>query len=167
MIYFGEPWVWWLIYAVAVLAGSLGGLVAELLLRGAAGQLERTRKLEGFYDLGFWANVIVGAVAAVAALAFLDPVSIQTEGVSQEGYSVRTLVGISLIVGSAGGASIAALQERVLSALKLQEAETLAQTAKDEIEGLRTEFAVENVVTTETFDGALRRIDSVRKMYDS
>ena len=159
MILFNEPWAWWAIYGIAVAAGAAGGLVAELLLRGAAGQIEKPRKLANFLDLGVWANVIVGAVAAMASLLFLQPDTAVVNLVEVEGYTVRALIGLSLIIGSAGGAVIAALQQNVVAALKAAQVQNVTQAAKAEIAQIKAEVVAGNGVPEATFARALRNVE--------
>lgn len=115
----------WVMYLIMVVGGALGGFVAELLLRNGAGQLERPRRLKGFLDLGFFSNIIIGIVASLVVFAFLGPTSEVVGERIQQGFQLRTLVGVSLLAGTAGGTIITTLQERLVAALKLEQAQAL------------------------------------------
>lgn len=115
----------WVMYLIMVVGGALGGFVAELLLRNGAGQLERPRRLKGFLDLGFFSNIIIGIVASLVVFAFLGPTSEVVGEKIQQGFQLRTLVGVSLLAGTAGGTIITTLQERLVAALKLEQAQAL------------------------------------------
>ncbi|WEO76415.1 DUF4257 domain-containing protein [Cryobacterium sp. SO2] len=158
MILFSESWAWLAIYAITIGGGAIGGFVAELLLRGAAGQIEKPKESKRFLDLGVWANVIVGSAAASAALLFVQPGVFEVGGVKIQGYEIRTVVGLSLVIGSAGGAAIAAMQERVVAALKTKEASDIAKLAKQKIRAIE-EQQKEGTVSDKSFADAVRDID--------
>ena len=106
------------------MAGALGGLVYELLI--LQGSLERPHSLaddevtEAFpyakpkylYDLGIWARIIIGALAAVAALLVFSP------------SSALELVAMAVVAGSAGTAVFRSLQDRLTTALAVNDAVT-------------------------------------------
>jgi hypothetical protein len=80
----GDP-AFWVALLVTLVAGAIGGIVYELLI--LQGNLELPHKpteeevveqypyavVKNLYDLGIWARVIIGALAAVAALLVLAP----------------------------------------------------------------------------------------------
>lgn len=141
-----RDYVW--LFTVAAAFGALGGLAYELLLtRGhEAGGLERPGRREGvsnYYDLGFVGSMFLGAVAAIAVSYFFTPevqVSVRDEGadVIRTQWQIVKVVPLSLIVGSAGGAFLSAMQARVLARLKEQEAEATKKTAQAVTEQLAT-----------------------------
>jgi|SRR3954470_481408 hypothetical protein len=134
------------IYMILVAAGlgAIGGLGAELLLKRGedTGTLEIPGRLKGtrFFDIGFPASLIIGAIAAVAILYFFPPVVEKiTAGVggaapkTTHEYDVVKLVALSLIVGSAGPAFLATAQSRLMSALNAQKADTAVESGKVQI----------------------------------
>jgi hypothetical protein len=141
-----HDYVW--LFAVAAVFGALGGLAYELLLaRGQeTGGLERPGTRAGvpnFYDLGFVGSMFLGAVAAVAVSYFFTP-EIQVKAregntdVIKTQWQIVKVVPLSLIVGSAGGAFLSAMQARVVARLKEQEAEATKRTAQAVTEQLAT-----------------------------
>jgi hypothetical protein len=136
------------LFILAATFGALGGLAYELLLaRGQeAGGVEwpgRRTAVPHFLDLGFLASMFLGAVAAVAVSYFFTP---ETQVKVTEGgkeliktqWQIVKVVPLSLIVGSAGGAFLSAMQARVLAQLKEQEAEATKRTAQAITEQLAT-----------------------------
>lgn len=114
---------WWEAIITAAVAGLVGGLVYELLLSrfGDAGMLERFGRVGGdtgqrrYVDLGFLSPMIIGAVAAVAFLYFMPPTDVLGDdgAVVRREYDPFRLIPGALIVGSAGGAFLSAMQERL------------------------------------------------------
>jgi hypothetical protein len=128
------------LFILAAAFGALGGLAYELLLtRGQeAGGVEwpgRRTAVPNYLDLGFFGSMFLGAVAAVAVSYFFTP---ETQVKVTEGgtdliktqWQIVKVVPLSLIVGSAGGAFLSAMQARVLAQLKEQEAEATRRTAE-------------------------------------
>jgi hypothetical protein len=113
-------YVW--LFLIAAGFGAIGGIAYELLQAGSgreSGSLEMPgRRGHRFFDLGFIASVLVGAVAAVAITYFFTP-EVQTavnEGGKQvivTKWQIVKVVPLSLIVGSAGGAFLTAMQTRL------------------------------------------------------
>ncbi|WP_159599536.1 DUF4257 domain-containing protein [Agromyces humi] len=137
MIAYGTTPGMWAAYGIAVVLGAIGGLVAELMLRGQAGQLEKPRpKLKNFWDLGFWANIIIGAAAAAGFLLFLPPETIGTGAKAHQIYRIEALVSTSLIVGTVGGAILAAMAERVKAAISGEKARDVKATSIATLESL-------------------------------
>jgi len=141
-----HDYVW--LFVVAAGFGALGGLAYELLLaRGQeTGGLEwpgRRKDVPNYLDLGFVGSMFLGAVAAVAVSYFFTPetqVKV-TEGstdVIKTQWQIVKVVPLSLIVGSAGGAFLSAMQARVVARLKEQEAEATKKTARAVAEQLAT-----------------------------
>jgi hypothetical protein len=156
-----------LLFALAAFLGAVGGLAYELMQtrRGQTGQVELPRKAGGgrYRDWGVWANIVIGAVAAVAALWVFPPEiettvsesrprETRTEGETGEPtpgggtsettieYDIIKVVGLSLIVGSAGSSFLSALQARALARVKEQEAEITRRVATDQIQTLEDEI---------------------------
>jgi len=111
---------------IAPVFGAIGGVIYELI--ALEGNIEWPHKTEdseapqaGFayakpkflYDLGIFARIIVGGMAAVTVYWALPP---------EQGIK---LVAVSLIVGSAGTAVFRALQDRVIAALKTAKLEVV------------------------------------------
>jgi hypothetical protein len=128
MIELDSTWNTIVMLMVAFGVGAIGGLVAELLeSRGKLqikGALELPKRVSSrYFDLGFPANILVGAVAAVAILYFFPPSQqIVTENPGGEPtttveYDLTKLVALALIVGSAGSRFLAALQARTIAAV--------------------------------------------------
>jgi len=142
-----RDYVW--LFVVAASFGAVGGFAYELLLtRGEKTGAPETGGLElpghrtavsNFWDLGFVGSMFLGAVAAVAVSYFFTPetqVKV-TEGgteVIKTQWQIVKVVPLSLIVGSAGGAFLTAMQARVLARLKEQEAEATKKAAQAVIE---------------------------------
>src|SRR5215213_1367116 len=131
-------YVW--LFVVAGLLGATGGLAYELMQSrlGDTGMVERPTRKPGYLDLGFWASLLIGAIAAVAALWVFPPEANTT--VEQGGrttttteYDLIKLVGLSLIIGSAGSSFLTALQARALARVKAQEAEITRRVANEQI----------------------------------
>lgn len=142
---------------VAALCGALGGFVFELLQRrdGNPGKIEVPWKPKrgSFYDLGWIASVIIGAAAAVAVLYFFPPtLSIDTGGQTTLRYDLVKLVALSLIVGSAGGSFLSAMQAQVLATLNEQKVQSTRALAENEFRQLgqaakaETEVAVRSAL---------------------
>lgn len=105
-----------------LIAGGVGGIVFELLnLQGnierphAPTQDELAAELayatpENVIDLGIFARIIIGALAAVPAMAWLEP------------NSVLFLLAMSLVAGSTGTAVFRSFQDRLLIGIAQQEA---------------------------------------------
>jgi hypothetical protein len=133
--------VW--LFLIAAALGGVGGLVFELLQRryGQTGLVEMAGRGRGRYrDWGVWANVVIGAVAALAALWVFPP---QTETIVVAGetttttkYDIIDLVGLSLIIGSAGSSFLSSLQAKALAQLKSQEAAVTRQVATSQLEAI-------------------------------
>ena len=141
MIDVTTDWYWAVVYAGV--GGAVGGLVYDMLLQrhGDSGLLERWSvqrpdKAGGrtFFDVGFFASLLVGIVAAVAFLYFLPPETTTTtdaDGVIQDitkEYDPFKLIPAALIVGSSGAAFITAMRERLLKVIAATSLENLAST---------------------------------------
>lgn len=120
----------WLTLLVTLVAGAVGGVVYELLM--LQGGIESPHKptneetaekypyaVIGFmFNLGIWARIIIGALAAVAALFVLSPAS------------AFGLVATALIAGSAGTAIFRSLQDRLTAVIAQKETATTKEAAK-------------------------------------
>ena len=125
--------------------GAIGGLGAELLLKraGITGTIAIPRRLQGtnLIDAGLPASLIVGAIAAVAALYLFPPIVEKVASgasgslpTTTNEYDLAKLVPFSLIVGSAGPAFLATAQSRLMSAINAQKAGTLVDTGKNQVD---------------------------------
>lgn len=148
---------------IAGIFGSIGGLAFELVqvrqaaaagpaatAGGAAGTASGAIELphrivskERLYDVGFFASLVIGAVAAVGALYFFPPqVSIAVTGTdgttkTTTQYDVVRLVALALIVGSAGPSFLTQMQSRIQAALSEKKAQTTADVSTQQIQELK------------------------------
>ncbi len=127
-----SSWRFWLCLLVALVCGGLGGVAYELLI--LQGNVERPHRAKDgkqetqfphavamyLYDFGVWARVIIGGLAAVAAVWLLNP------------GSGLGLVAGAIVVGSAGTSVFRSLQDRLLAALALQEVAGVRATAEQQ-----------------------------------
>lgn len=111
----------WITLLVTLVSGAVGGVVYELLI--LQGNIERPHKFtkeeasENYqyaipaylYDLGIFARVIIGALAAVAALLVLSPAT------------AFGVISTAVVAGSAGTAIFRSLQDRMTAALAQKE----------------------------------------------
>jgi hypothetical protein len=144
-----EPVDYVALFATAAILGGVGGLVYELLQSryGQTGWVELPGRSRGRYrDWGVWANVLVGAVAAMAALWAFPP---QTQTIiaanaatttTTTEYNIIDLVGLSLIIGSAGSSFLSSLQARAMARLKEQEATMAREVANSQLETIKDEL---------------------------
>ncbi|MFQ5856216.1 MAG: hypothetical protein ACE5LU_11290 [Anaerolineae bacterium] len=120
----------WVALLATLVAGAVGGIVYELLI--LQGNLELPHKLtkdevaekhpyaiaEYMFDLGIWARVIIGALAAVAALFVLSP------------STAFGLLATAVIAGSAGTSVFRSMQDRLSAAMAQKDAaDTRAKAA--------------------------------------
>jgi hypothetical protein len=108
-------------------------------------EIPRFRDSRRYLDLGFLASMVLGAVAAIAIAYFFTPeVQIVEAGKSVTKWQIAKLVPLSLIVGSAGGALLTAMQTSVsarVSEAKLEstrkiataQLDTVSETAKSQV----------------------------------
>jgi hypothetical protein len=167
---------WWGAILIAAAAGAVGGLVYELLQArlSDAGMLERwSTHVDGsrsFWDLGFVASVIIGAVSAVAFLYFLTPtetvISTAQSTVTTRAYDPFKLIAASLIVGSAGGAFLTAMQERVRRTISETQLATMTTQVDAIVQEAKAGAAVSNVPSFETAGGPVAS-DRLLGMLDS
>ena len=132
-----SDYVW--LFVTAGIFGAVGGFAYELLQvrKKQSGTLElpRHRSTDSFVDLGFFASLALGAIAAMAVTYFFTPevlVKTQEGGVDviTTKWQIVKVVPLSIIVGSAGGAFLTAMQTRALAQLNAQKAETTAAVSK-------------------------------------
>jgi hypothetical protein len=94
------------------------------------------------YDLGIWARVIIGALAAIAALLVFSP------------NTALELVAMAVVAGSAGTAVFRSLQDRLTTALAQADAAnirlTAAQMAGKVDEATAAYRSVRNTIVTES-----------------
>jgi hypothetical protein len=136
------------LFGLAAALGGIGGVAYELMRahRGETGftalprrATEGKRQLENW---GVFANIFIGAVAAVAALWIFPPTTTVTAaaaggaGITKTSYDVVKVVGLSLIIGSAGSSFLSAMQARALALVKQQEATTTRAVASAQIDAI-------------------------------
>ncbi len=104
-----------LVLILTLVFGGLGGLVYELMvLQGSVEQPHRVQEGGWVYDLGVIGRVLMGAMAAVAALYVISP---------EDAYK---LVAVSVVAGASASAIFKSLQARV-EAMVAQQAVVQAQ----------------------------------------
>jgi hypothetical protein len=146
-----SDWGFWLTLIVAVLFGAAGGVVYELLILQGNVELPHRPTEDEFaespthavakhlLDLGIWARVIIGALAALAALLVVSP------------SSTLRLVATSIVAGSAGTAVFRSVQDRLLAALAQREAAETREKAKKQaakvVEAKRATSALKQKIT--------------------
>lgn len=138
-------YVW--LFIIAGAFGAVGGFAYELLQvrYRQTGTLElphrHTGRARTYVDIGFIASLVLGAIAAIAVSYFFTPEVLVKSG--QAGSEVITtkwqivkVVPLSIIVGSAGGAFLTAMQARALAELNAQKAKSTAAVGKATVEQL-------------------------------
>jgi hypothetical protein len=140
-------WDYLWLFVLAAALGAVGGLAYELMQkrgRGMTGALEMPRSAQGgrLRDLGFWASLILGAIAALAALWIFPPTDkIVTSAAGKSDtiteYNVIKVVGLSLVIGSAASNFLSAMQARAMALLKAQEAETTKKVAQGQLDEVK------------------------------
>jgi len=140
MITLSSPHDYVHLFLWAALFGAVGGLAFELLQvrSGDTGSIELpwTRGAR-YFDLGFLASLIVGAIAAIAVSYFFTPEVLVKETVNNATvvttkWQIVKVISLSIIVGSAGGAFLDAMRKRVMSQLvgqQLAATQSVAETA--------------------------------------
>jgi uncharacterized membrane protein YeaQ/YmgE (transglycosylase-associated protein family) len=125
-------WEFWVALLLTLVAGAVGGVVYELLI--LQGNLELPHKptaeevteqypyaiVKNLYDLGIWARIIIGALAAVAALLVLAP---------STGFG---LLATAIVAGSAGTAVFRSMQDRLSVAIAQQDAANTRAVAQQQ-----------------------------------
>jgi len=162
--------------AVAAVFGAVGGLAFELLQHrvglavGASdssasksgsdpssdsGEIALPHMVGPYLSLGVIASLLIGAIAALGALYFFPPaisITVQAaDGTSRTGlsYELVKLVGLSLLIGSAGPSVLSTMQGRVLDAVKTQKLATKVNVATRQLDVLK--------------DASVRELDSALK----
>ena len=126
---FADP-AFWVALLATMVAGAVGGMVYELLILQGNIELwhkpipeEVTEKfpyavVQNVYDLGILARVIIGALAAVAALFVLSP------------STAFGLLATAIIAGSAGTSVFRSMQDRFTAVMAQKDAaDTRAKAA--------------------------------------
>jgi len=146
-----RDYVWMLV--VAAVLGAVGGFAGDLLVirKSGQGQIELPHpagQRKRFFDLGWGANVIVGAVAAVAVLWVLSPMNESTNaaGLTAKSYDLVKLVAVSLIVGTAGASMLKALQDRAQALVQAQQSGAQAHSAVAALDGIDQHLATSSQV---------------------
>lgn len=171
MIILESTWDYvWMLATIAG-AGIFGGLLYELLQvrssESGAIELPGRRADKRFLDLGFGASLVTGAGAALGVAFFFRP---DVQGTVETATGAQTLVmqweivrvvALSIIVGSAGGAFLTALQARVRALLDQKDADVakalatvgaqrVADSAKLTVEQAISRIVNEGQTTTHT-----------------
>jgi hypothetical protein len=137
-----------LVLILTLVFGALGGLVYELMvLQGSVEQPHRVKEGGWVYDLGVIGRMLMGAMAAVAALFAISP---------EDAYK---LVAVSVIAGASASAIFKSLQARV-EAMVAQQAVTLAQETTVQIAS-KAEQMADALGITETGLNSTRGIRGV------
>jgi hypothetical protein len=140
----------WLALVATLIAGTAGGVVYELLI--LQGNIELPHKpteeevpkgVVGDYlkDLGIWARIIIGALAAVAAWFVITP------------SNTFQLVAMAVIAGSAGTSIFRSMQDRMIATLAQKDAANVKEKAKKQsakVKEAREGFADLKKKTVET-----------------
>jgi hypothetical protein len=148
----------WVLLIVTLVAGGVGGVAYELLI--LQGNLELPHRatpeevreaypyaiVKNLVDLGVWARVVIGALAAVAALLVLAP------------DNMFGILSTAVVAGSAGTAVFRSLQERLSAALALKEAAdtreiALRQNAK--VEEIQEALVIHHKMLEDRADAAI------------
>jgi hypothetical protein len=159
-------YVW--MFLIAGGLGALGGVTYELLQarRGdTAGFLRvpRLRESNHFVDLGFISSLILGAVAAIAISYFFTPeVQVVEDNAAVTKWEIVRLVPLSLIVGSAGGAFLGAMQARLLAQANEVKLESQKNVAMSQIE-IMGEGAKAQVSSTASVDPSSTNRDTLEQ----
>ncbi len=148
-------YVW--LFLVAGAFGAVGGVAYELLQarQSEAGTLKLPKWGPDGLRLGFVASLVLGAIAAVAISYFFTP-EIQVkvgEGAAQHietQWQIVKVIPLSLIVGSAGGALLTAMQARVLAQVTEQKKTATKAAGKAAVDQLAASYktAVQQVAAT-------------------
>ncbi len=142
----------WLALLIVFIGGSVGGVVFELLAlqgrielphRPSADETKKDMTEEGNYaiarhmiDLGIFARVLIGGVAAVIALVVFTPTNLVQ------------LMGVAAVAGSAGTSVFRTIQDRLLATLAQRDAVLArAQTERLGAKVVETEQVVEKLKT--------------------
>lgn len=139
----GLTGAFWITLILTFVAGAIGGIVYELLI--LQGNIELPHKptkeeaekypyaiVEYMYDLGIWARIIIGGLAAVAALLVLSP------------STTFGLLATAVVAGSAGTSIFRSMQDRLLAAMAQKDAantKTIADKQDAKVEEARQALA--------------------------
>jgi hypothetical protein len=145
MVELNGVWDYLGLFGLAAFLGALGGLAFELMQarRGQTGLVEVPHSVQSgrYRDWGVWANVLIGAIAAVAALWIFPPVTKTMvnagKTITTTEYDVIKVVGLSLVIGSAGSSFLSALQARALALVKDQEAKQTREVATKQLDAVK------------------------------
>lgn len=122
----------WLMLLVTLITGAIGGIAYELVILQGNVELphkptekETTEKfpyadVTHMFDLGIFARIIVGALAALASLLFLHP------------STTFDLLATALVAGSAGTSIFRSIQDRLLASIAQNDA-AIAQNDAAEV----------------------------------
>jgi hypothetical protein len=134
-------YVW--LFVVAGCFGAVGGFAYELLQvrsrQTGTLELPHRQARAQFVDIGFIASLVLGAIAAIAISYFFTPeVLVKSGPVGNEvittKWQIVKVVPLSIIVGSAGGAFLTAMQARALAQINEQKAQKAVAVGKATVE---------------------------------
>lgn len=147
-------YVW--LFLTSAICGGIGGIAFELLQsrrgqQAAGDDADTTGWLRLPYyqrgagpqvELGFLSSMILGAVAAVAIAYFFTPEAQVKETVAglaviRTKWQIAKVVPLSLIVGSAGGAFLAAMESRVIAKVNAEKVESAKEVGKANVESAK------------------------------
>ena len=134
---------------IVVGAGAVGGVAAELLktrkisATDEEGGWEMPKRVATrYYDLGGWASVLLGIVAAAVAMGLFDlvkevqravpaaPTDQSPTTITIEQYDLWRVVAVALVAGFSAPKFLATAQERLIALVSQQQMETtVRQTA--------------------------------------
>jgi len=158
-----------LLFTLAAIFGAIGGFVYDLLQTrsgGDTGAIELPTALSSrYHDWGVFASVIVGAVAAVAAIWLFPPlerVTTSAEGITStvKEYGYDRLIPLSLIIGSAGSSFLTAFQAKALALVKKAEADQTRAVAEAELNAVVEEARSKGKIST---DDLAARVESAKQ----
>lgn len=120
---------------VAFVVGLLGGVGAALLeWKKGQKEAEDGSTPPKLGSLAVFASVVLGGIAAVAVLYFIPPITeIRNEAgeLTERSYDLIKLVAFSLLVGTAGAATLQSMQARAVGQIEAGKANAEKATAVD------------------------------------
>jgi hypothetical protein len=170
MVVLDGAWDYLMLFGLATLLGGVGGLAYELTI-GGHGRIEIPHRVEDglFHDLGVWANVLLGAIVAPAALWVYAPeerTEVPATGApfTVTEWNLVKVFGVSIIIGSAASAVLAAMQERALALVKVKEAAVETEKAEQtqKVAGGQLKALQENIDSGATPEQLAAQVESAR-----
>jgi hypothetical protein len=117
---------------IVLVCGALGGVAAELMKTRRIANVDEEGGVElperltpRYYDLGVWASIILGLVAALISMWVFDLIDQVPKGGTATGtkdqYDIWEVVGITLLAGFSAPKFLMLLQERMLALLTAEQ----------------------------------------------